>query len=75
MSNDENERHMSDIQLTVKELAIAEKAADIAVKKITDNFYKDVGKTVVSRFFIIIGLVFVAFAAGKGWIRAGDIFK
>ena len=75
MNNQTKNVEMSETQLTARELAIAERAAEIAVKKITDNFYKDVGKTVVSRFFIIIGLVFVAFAAGKGWIRIGDIFK
>lgn len=59
--------------LTKRELLIAQKAAElaaeIAVKRVTDNFYKDVGRTVVSRWLIIIGAAAVAFAAGKGWVR------
>lgn len=52
----------------------AQMAADLAVKQITDNFYKDVGKTVVSRWLIVIGAMAVAFASGKGWISIGAIF-
>lgn len=54
--------------LSQRELMIAHKAADFAVKKMTENFYKDVGKTVVSKWLIIIGAAAVAFSAGKGWL-------
>ncbi|MFM1990197.1 MAG: hypothetical protein RJA99_3154 [Pseudomonadota bacterium] len=57
-----------DIELTDRELAIAERAADIAVKRMMDEFYKGVGKSVVQRFLVILGAVVIAFAAGKGWI-------
>lgn len=55
-------------ELTERELLIARKAAEMAVKQITDEFYKDVGRNVVNRWLIIIGAVAVAFATGKGWV-------
>ena len=66
---------MSESNLSEREMAIARAAAKIAVKEMTDGFYQEVGKTVVKRFFILVGLGFVAFSAGKGWITFGDIFK
>lgn len=56
------------IQLTEREILIARVSADLAVKKMADNFYKEVGKTFVSRWLIIIGSMVVAFAMGKGWL-------
>lgn len=50
----------------------AQMAAELAVKQITDNFYKDVGKTFVSKWLIIIGAMVVSFGAGKGWISFGS---
>ena len=55
-------------ELTERELLIARKAAEMAVKQITDEFYKGVGRNVVNRWLIIIGAVAVAFATGKGWV-------
>lgn len=57
-----------EIELTERELAIAKKAAEIAVKEITDGFYRDVGRTLVTRWLIVIGGLAVAWAAGKGVI-------
>lgn len=54
--------------LSERELAIATVAADLAVKQMTENFYTEVGRTVVKRFFIVVGAAAVAFAFGKGWI-------
>lgn len=56
-------------QLTEREVLIAKLAADLAVKKMTDNFYKEVGRTFISKWLIIIGAMVVAFGAGKGWIN------
>lgn len=59
---------MKEIELTDREQAIAEHAADLAVKKMTEQFYQEVGRTVVSRWLIILGAVVVAFVMGKGWL-------
>ena len=55
-------------ELTERELLIARKAAEMAVKQITDEFYKDVGRNVINRWLIIIGAIAVAFVTGKGWV-------
>lgn len=60
---------MNDIELTEREMAVAKAAAKIAVTEMADEFYKQVGKTVVSKVLIWIGIAAVAFAAGKGWIK------
>lgn len=56
------------IQLTERELAIAKEAARIAVKEISDEFYKQVGKTLIQKVLIWVGIAAVAFATGKGWV-------
>jgi hypothetical protein len=56
--------------LTAREIRIARLAADLAVKKMQDNFYKGVGRTVIDRWLIIIGAAVVAFAGGKGWLSS-----
>lgn len=66
--HDSDHAPLEGLQLTEREMLIAELAANRAVKKMTDNFYKEVGKTFVSRWLIIIGSMVVAFAVGKGWI-------
>ena len=58
----------TDFELTEREIHIAQLAAELAVKQMTDSFYKEVGRTVVSRFLIVVGAAFVAFAVGRGWI-------
>lgn len=39
---------------------IAEKAADLAVKKVTDEAFKQVGKRVIEKFLWIVGVAAVA---------------
>lgn len=56
------------IELTERERLIAEHAANLAVARVMDEFYKGVGKSVVNKLLIIVGAMAVAFAAGKGWI-------
>lgn len=59
------------LHLTDREMAIAKVAAKLAVKEVSDEFYRQVGKSVITRMFIWIGLFMVGFGAAKGWI----IFK
>lgn len=54
--------------LTPRELAIAKEAARIAVQELTDEFYKQVGKTIVTRLLVWIGAAFLGLAWAKGWI-------
>lgn len=60
---------MNDIELTDREMAVAKTAARLAVSEMADEFYKQVGKTVITKVLIWIGIAAVAFAAGKGWIN------
>lgn len=66
---------MSETRLTEREMMIAREAAKIAVREMTDGFFKEVGRTVFSKFLILLGIAFVSFAIGKGWIGAGGIGK
>ena len=59
---------MSEVTLTDREEAIAKRAAKIAVEEMSGEFYKKVGKTVVEKALIWIGMLFVGFVIGKGWI-------
>lgn len=59
---------MADIELTERERAIAKEAAKLALEELSSEFYKKVGKTVVEKFFIIVGLFAVGFVMGKGWV-------
>lgn len=59
---------MSEIQLTERERAIAKEAAKLAIEEMSSEFYKKVGKTVVEKVFIFVGLLAVGFVAGKGWV-------
>ena len=59
---------MSEITLTDREEAIARKAAKLALEEMSSEFYKKVGKTVVEKALIWIGLLVVGFVFGKGWI-------
>jgi len=49
-------------------MAIAKEAARIAVQDLTDDFYKSVGKTMVTRVLIWIGMFALGYGASKGWI-------
>jgi hypothetical protein len=59
---------MADIELTERERAIAKEAARIAIEEMSSEFYKKVGKTVVEKALIWIGLFVVGLVIGKGWI-------
>ncbi len=65
MSDDQGTK----IELTERELAVAKLAARLAVQELADQFYKEVGKTVVQRVLMWIGIAAVAFAMGKGWLK------
>lgn len=58
-------------QLTEAQMeAIAERAAEKAVAKMTGMVYESVGKTVIKKFFLIVGLMAVGLYAGArlaGW--------
>ena len=62
------EDDIAQVELTAKELVIARAAAKLAVKEMTDEFYKGVGRTVVQRMLIVIGAAAVGFGIAKGWI-------
>lgn len=53
---------LSDAQIEL----IAEKAAQKAVAKLTEEFYKQVGKSVVDKFLIVLG---AATLAGVIWVK------
>ena len=59
---------MTDVTLTDREEAIARKSAKMAIEEMSGEFYKKVGKTVVEKALIWIGMLFVGFVIGKGWI-------
>jgi len=60
-----------DDELTERELLIAKRAARIAVEELGNEFYRQVGRTVVGRVLTWIGMLAVAgitYAIGRGWI-------
>jgi len=59
---------MSDIELTDRERLIAKEAAKIALEELSSEFYKKVGKTVVDKILIVLGILAVGFVMGKGWL-------
>ena len=59
---------MSDIELTERERLIAKEAAKLALEELSSEFYKKVGKTVVDKILISLGVLAVGFVLGKGWI-------
>jgi hypothetical protein len=59
---------MNEIILTEREEAIAKKAAKLAIEELSNEFYKKVGKTIVEKLLIWIGILVVGFVFGKGWI-------
>ena len=51
---------------------IADKAAEKAVRKLTDEAYRSIGKSVTEKFFYIVGVLALAgyfWAQSKGWIK------
>jgi hypothetical protein len=59
---------MTDVTLTDREEAIARKAAKLAIEEMSGEFYKKVGKTVIEKLLIWVGMLVVGFVIGKGWI-------
>ena len=59
---------MADIELTDRERLIAKEAAKLALEELSGEFYKKIGKTIVEKILIWIGLLVVGFVFGKGWI-------
>lgn len=59
---------MTDTELTDREMAIARRAAKLACQEMTNEFYKQVGKGFVHRFFVVVGAAVVGWLAAKGWI-------
>ena len=59
---------MSDVELTEREKLIAKEAARLALEELSGEFYKKVGKTVVEKLLIWVGMLVVGFVLGKGWI-------
>lgn len=59
---------MSDIELTERERLIAKEAAKLALEELSSEFYRKVGKTVVDKIFIVVGILAVGFVLGKGWL-------
>jgi hypothetical protein len=57
---------MSDVELTDRERLIAKEAAKLAIEEMSSEFYKKVGKTVVEKVLIWIGLLAAGYLAGKG---------
>lgn len=62
---------MMDDDLTPRELAIAKRAAKLAVEDLSNEFYRQIGRTVVGRILTWVGMLAIAglmYAAGKGWV-------
>ena len=59
---------MADIELTDRERLIAKEAAKLAIEEMSSEFYKKIGKTVVEKALIWIGLFVAGLVIGKGWI-------
>jgi predicted metalloenzyme YecM len=57
MAEPKKEIQLSDEQIDM----IAEKAAERAVQKMTDDAYKAIGKTVIEKLLAGIGICFLAF--------------
>ena len=58
----------NEIRLNERELAVAKEAARIAIQELTDQFYKQVGKTMFQKVLIWIGAIAIGFGLAKGWI-------
>ena len=59
---------MADTELTDRERLIAKEAAKLALEELSGEFYKRVGRTIIEKLLIWIGLLVVGFVFGKGWI-------
>ena len=63
-----NEEEIEGGKLSEREMLIAKAAAKIAVKELSEEFYKQVGKTVVQKALIWLGAAVVGVGAFKGWV-------
>lgn len=54
--------------LSERELLIAQRAAEIAMQRLSDEFYKQVGKTFVQKVLIFLGAIIVGWALARGWV-------
>ena len=59
---------MADTELTDRERLIAKEAAKLALEELSGEFHKRVGRTIIEKLLIWIGLLVVGFVFGKGWI-------
>ncbi len=59
---------MSNLELTERERLIAKEAAKLALEELSGEFYKKIGKTVVEKVLIWVGMLVAGFVLGKGWI-------
>ena len=59
---------MDNVELTDRERLIAKEAARIAIQEMSSEFYKMVGKTVIEKVLVFVGVLFVGFAVGRGWL-------
>lgn len=57
------------LELTEREMAIAGAAVKLAAKEISDEFYRQLGRTFVSRILWLIGATVAGFAFSRGWIK------
>lgn len=57
------------IELSDREKLIAQEVAWFVVKQMTDNFYKEVGRSFISRFFIVAGVGIVGYLVAKGYVK------
>lgn len=57
---------MTEIELTDRERLVAKEAAKLAIEELSSEFYKKVGKTVVEKALIWVGLLTAGYFAGKG---------
>ena len=55
-------------ELSDRELVVAKRAAKLAVEELSNEFYRQVGKSVITKLLVWIGVAALAFAAGKGWL-------
>lgn len=56
-------------ELTDREKLIAQEAARLAMAEMTNEIYREVGKTFFQRILWVIGAVVVGFGISRGWIQ------
>jgi hypothetical protein len=61
-------------QLSAEQIEeIAEKAAEKAVEKLSSAVYREIGKTIVTKFFSIVGLLAIGAALGWQFLTNGKV--